>query len=169
MEARIYFRLKSVQARVEKANLLRNHLESYLDKSAEFIVDKLSNLVYIKVYEYHELDIPVLCKGLKIVKIVIFDTLNKEENNHIPQGQGKEGKTKWTVYFDSEEFEIPNNNPYNSTYAYKSLIKIRIYGTNVQSVKSCYNKIRKGDIDNCWKGASYAPSHCGLPETHNQM
>ena len=166
MEARIYFRTSSVRNRLEKSGYGlcdENLRESYLDKHFEFHHDLNSNLVYTKITEFHDLKVPVLCKGLKVVKVTVFDTLNKEENHHIKQGQGSEGKSRWNISFGDEKFEIPTANEYNTTYAYKSIIRIRIHGTDIQSAKACYDKIRQGKLGGNWKGEGFPPSHCGLP------
>lgn len=170
MEARIYFRRQSVLNRLEK-----NNVEVKGDVKGDLYVGYSSsdgchikgdkeepNLAYQKITDFVDLEVHHYLKGLKIVKISLFDTLSKEENLHIKQGSGSEGKSHWSISYGDKRFtcQVSGNEYVSEAHSYISLVKIRIKSTDLQSAKACYDKIRKGEMNNTWKGELITPSHC---------
>lgn len=171
MEARIYFNRQAVLRRLEKAGLLKKgggkvetgYNYTQLGNTTVIREDKEPYLAYVKVNDIIDLDIHRIFKGLKIVNVSIFDTLLKEENQHIKQGADSMGRATYSVTYTDEKFDIPTASQYGSAYAFRSLIKVRVRSTNLQSAVDCYKSIREGKSSENWKGNACIPSHCGLP------
>ena len=168
MESRIYFNRKALLRRLEE-----NYIGINGDKDREFNTFVIGNqcsfhseasdpkIAYAKITDYTGLRIPRILKRLKVIEVTLFEILLKEENLHINQGSGKEGKSQWTISYGDDMFNPPNDGP-NWSEAYRSVIRIRVRGISIHSVQDCYNKIRKGETNNEWKGNGHKPSHCGL-------
>ena len=171
MEARIYLNRRAVLRRLEKAGLLKKEADkeetgySFTQLGSATVIreDKEPDLAYVKVNDIIDLEIHRIFKGLKLVNVSIFDTLLKEENQHIKQGAGTMGRATYSVTFTDEKFEIPTVNQFGYAYAFRSLIKVRVRSTNLQSAVDCYKSIREGESSENWKGNACIPSHCGLP------
>jgi len=168
MEARIYFSRKAVLNRLKKNQVpiigeekLNFHISSYGNLKVNGD-DTDNRYAYLKITEYTELEIHPFLKGLKIYKVTLYETLSKEENLHIKQGAGTEGKSRWSVNYGDERFNPPTGSLHGCSEAYRSVIRIRINGTDLQSAKDCYKKIRRGEMPAKWKGETDIPSHCGL-------
>lgn len=167
MEARVYFdRAEVLKALKEHKMEIGGEEDGFFYTSAGgcYVVGESSepDLAYFKITEYLDLEIHPFLAELQFSKITLFDTLSKEENLHIKQGTGREGKTLWSITYGDKKFDAPTACTTSWAYAYKSVIRIRIKGTSLDSVKACYDKIRKGEMENIWKGEDTIPSHCGL-------
>jgi len=170
MEARIYFNKQAVLRRLEKAGVLKKeegkkesgYNYTNLGNTTVIREDKEPDLAYVKANDVIDLEIHRIFKGLKIVNVTIFDTLLKEENQHIKQGTDSMGRATYSVTYTDEKFDIPTASQYGCAYAFRSLIKVRVRSTNLQSAVDCYKSIREGKSSENWKGSNGIPSHCGL-------
>jgi hypothetical protein len=175
MQARIYFNRSSVLRRMEKKGILEkgeDEKESgyqYTEiGSVKIIREKGSPEAYIKVNDIINLEVHRIFKGLKIINVTIFDTLLKEENQHIKQGTDSMGRATYSTTYIDEKFQAPTASQHQPAYGYRSVIKIRVRSTNLQSAIDCYKNIREGESSDNWKGDSGIPSHCGLPQTFTE-
>ncbi|MFA6184316.1 MAG: hypothetical protein WC682_04410 [Parcubacteria group bacterium] len=172
MEARIYFNKKSALRRMVKAGILNEgegEKESgynYTSLGVATVIRENGNPeVYVKFNDMVNLEVHRIFKGLKILKVTIYDTILKEENHHIKQGTDSMGKAVYSVTYADKKFEVPTACIHSSAYAYRSVITIRVGSVNIQSAVDCYKKIREGQSSEKWKGDNGIPSHCGLSQT----
>jgi len=148
MELRTYFNKKPVEKRLEKTG---NKISDYHNGMSTD--DRFPSLVYHTQDSIH-MELPSFLKGLKCVRISVNEVLELEQNTHIKQGSGKVGETRYEVSYGTDEYPIP------SGYAFRSIIRIRIYGIKLQSVLDCYKQVRKGESEGNWKGCPTTPTHC---------
>ena len=174
MEARIYFKRKSAIRRLDKARI-KFDIDPKTDEFSFRLGDVRiksdeaeKDLAYAAFTSLLNLRIPRIFNGLSVNKVTIYDTLLKEENSHIKQGKGKEGKAHWMISYGDDKFNPPiNSSSIFSPEAFRSVIRIRIHGKNIDSCESCYDKIRRGDVRFTWKGDIEIPSHCGVKDKVN--
>ncbi|MDD5040449.1 MAG: hypothetical protein PHY34_04850 [Patescibacteria group bacterium] len=158
MNIRVYFRKRSVEARLKAAGIKQDVGPETPWKYSWglFKADTSNrNLVYCTLDSLTE-PMPPFVRGLQPVAFSLYAKVPMEQNRHIRQGAGKLGESSWEVEYGAAEFNTPSASSeiMNFAKAYRAVVRIRVRGTNWQSVTDCYKKIRQGELGGEWKGES---------------
>ncbi len=161
MELRAYYKKADVKQKLEEASIKpSNHASDdnpFQYRWGGFTQDDNDpELVYCTLRSAIE-QLPTIIKGTEPEKVSLHAKLAAEQNQHIKQGSGKEGKSSWEIEFGSEKFAPScGHKNFCMCEAFRAVINIWIYGSSIQSVLDCYDRIRQGKLGGEWQGSPSA-------------
>ncbi|MCI5108334.1 MAG: hypothetical protein MRY49_00615 [Candidatus Pacebacteria bacterium] len=142
MKINVYFRKASVHRRLEKGNIpmfspdIGDDPWRYGSWGPFFVLEKGDDVAYCSLKTPFS-ELPALAQGLKPVRITLHTSIPFSKNRHIRAGHGAFGNSEWSIDVASGAKDV-----------YRVYIDIK--GTNLQSVITCYEKIRAGQIGGTW-------------------
>lgn len=159
MKIWVFYTASSLYRRLKKAGIMKKEETTVSDYSTGYFTFKRDpSLAYVELKSLID-PLPGLVKGLKIQRISLHDMLPLEQNPHISQAQGKFGESRYEVSRGIEKY-TGQVGQFSSTDAFRAVVRIKIRGNNLQSVMDCYDKIRKGEHADEWKGSAEILPYC---------
>ena len=151
MKITAFYRTASVVKRLKALGRPTDVKNTYLGNTDLTVNKDSPELVVYEANNFTTL-IPQLLQGLKPVYVTLKDVLVLEQNRHIKQGSKNPDGYGYWVSYGAEEFNVSTNATYGLAKGFRSIIEIHICGKSYTEVFDCYNVIREGDSEGCWKG-----------------
>lgn len=162
MKAQYYFERQEIEQALRKAGVFPRSARELPTQGAPWPTswgdfyheDKHPQLVYCTLTSMVDEFPSIVSDDMETKLITLYDELPREQNTHIKQGFGSSGSSRWQVMFESRPFVVtPSPTEFGKDgIAFRSVVVIRINGSNFRSVNECYEKILRGDAKANFKG-----------------